>query len=432
MRFSTLAPTRDLAPPHRVGRRPRRGARRARRSRAPTSRTPTSSSPGRTDMTRTDLALLRRWTRTRLTLMRRTPRAVFFTFAFPLHVPAALRVAERRHAAATPSQGGGTISFAQFYTPSIAVFGPHHGVLLGDRPRPRRRRATPGSSSACAARRCRCRSTSRAGSRGAALTGLAAVVLMFAVAVPALRTSTSTARMLPAAVVTIVLGAVQPDRRSASRSASLVTLRRPGACRSRSSPSCRCRSSPGVFYPLAGAPAVVLAHRRARSRSTTSSTRFDRCFQPQTAGRRLVAARPRRARAVGRGRAVGGRPALRPPVRRGPRRAGRVPSRRGRPRLCAEDATQSQRTPGPVARPRRRRRPRQAAGLLRGRRPRRRRPLRARASSCAPRASRSSGELVQHREQPHPNHYLGPGQGRGAQGAARRRRTRTSSSATTS
>ena len=31
------------------------------------------------------------------------------------------------------------------------------------------------------------------------------------------------------------------------------------------------------------------------------------------------------------------------------------------------------------------------------------------ASCCAPRASRSSGELVQHREQPHPNHYLGQG-----------------------
>ena len=133
-------------------------------------------------MTRTDVALLGRWTRTRLTLMRRTPRTVFFTFVFPLMfllLFASLNGDTRLDAFA----GGGTISFAQFYAPSIGVFGLtmacYSGLVLGlatarDAGILKRVRSTPLPmwiylSSWLA---------------GAALTGLAAVVLMFVVAVP--------------------------------------------------------------------------------------------------------------------------------------------------------------------------------------------------------------------------------------------------------
>ena len=204
-------------------------------------------------MTRTDVALLGRWTHTRLMLMRRTPRAVFLTFVFPLMfllLFTSLNGDTRLDAFA----GGGTISFAQFYAPSIGVFGLtmacYSGVIFGlatarDAGILKRVRSTPLPmwiylSSWLA---------------GAALTGLAAVVLMFVVAVPVFDAHVY-GRLLPAAVVTIVLGAFALTAlglavcslvRSADQAMPIAQLTvLPLAFIS------------GVFYPLAGAPAVVL------------------------------------------------------------------------------------------------------------------------------------------------------------------------------
>ena len=229
-------------------------------------------------MTRTDVALLGRWTRTRLTLMRRTPRTVFFTFVFPLMfllLFASLNGDTQLDAFA----GGGTISFAQFYTPSIGVFGLtmacYSGVILGlatarDAGILKRVRSTPLPmwiyvSSWLA---------------GAALTGLAAVVLMCVVAVPVFDVHVY-GRLLPAAVVTLVLGAFALTAlglavcslvRSADQAMPIAQLTvLPLAFIS------------GVFYPLAGAPAVVLAIARVFPLYHLVNA-FDRCFQPQTAG----------------------------------------------------------------------------------------------------------------------------------------------------
>jgi ABC-2 type transport system permease protein len=229
-------------------------------------------------MTRTDVALLWRWTRTRLTLMRRTPRAVFFTFAFPLLfllLFASLNGDTRLDAFA----GGGTISFAQFYTPSIGVFGLtmacYSGIVLGlatarDAGILKRVRSTPLPmwiylSSWLA---------------GAALTGLAAVVLMFAVAVPVFDVHVY-ARLLPAAVVTIVLGAFSLT----ALGLAVCSLVRSA---DQAMPIAQLTVLPlsfisGVFYPLAGAPAVVLAIARVFPLYHLVNA-FDRGFQPQTAG----------------------------------------------------------------------------------------------------------------------------------------------------
>ena len=229
-------------------------------------------------MTRTDVALLGRWTRTRLTLMRRTPRTVFFTFVFPLMfllLFASLNGDTQLDAFA----GGGTISFAQFYTPSIGVFGLtmacYSGVILGlatarDAGILKRVRSTPLPmwiylSSWLA---------------GAALTGLAAVVLMFAVAVPVFDVHVY-GRLLPAAVVTLVLGAFALT----ALGLAVCSLVRSA---DQAMPIAQLTVLPlsfisGVFYPLAGAPAVVLDIARAFPLYHLVNA-FDRCFQPQTAG----------------------------------------------------------------------------------------------------------------------------------------------------
>jgi ABC-2 type transport system permease protein len=229
-------------------------------------------------MTRTDVALLWRWTRTRLTLMRRTPRAVFFTFVFPLMfllLFASLNGDTRLDAFA----GGGTISFAQFYTPSIGVFGLgaacYTGVALGianarDTGLLKRVRGTPLPMSIYL------------GSwlTGAALTGIAAVVLLFAVAVPAFGVHVY-ARMLPAAIVTLAAGAATLSALGLAV-ASLVRTA------DQAMPAAQLTFLPlafvsGVFFPLEGAPSwlVHVAHAFPLFHIVNA---FDGCFVPQTPG----------------------------------------------------------------------------------------------------------------------------------------------------
>jgi ABC-2 type transport system permease protein len=115
---------------------------------------------------------------------------------------------------------------------------------------------------------------------GAALTGIASVALLFAVAVPAFDVHVY-ARMLPAALVTLVLGAAT----MAALGLAVASLVRTA---DQAIPVAQLTFLPlsfvsGIFYPLAGAPdwVVHLAHAFPLFHIVNA---FDACFVPQTAG----------------------------------------------------------------------------------------------------------------------------------------------------
>jgi ABC-2 type transport system permease protein len=72
-------------------------------------------------MTRSDLTLLRRWLGARVRTQLRTGRALAFTFAFPL-VLVVLFNGLNGDAKVEAVGAAGQVPFAQFYTPSIAIF----------------------------------------------------------------------------------------------------------------------------------------------------------------------------------------------------------------------------------------------------------------------------------------------------------------------
>ena len=72
-------------------------------------------------MTSLDRSLLRRWIRARVTLMLRNPRVTFFTFAFPLMFLVIFSAINGD--VMVPGASGGEVRFAQFYAPSIGIFG---------------------------------------------------------------------------------------------------------------------------------------------------------------------------------------------------------------------------------------------------------------------------------------------------------------------
>jgi len=74
-------------------------------------------------MTRTDLSLLRRWIAARVRITLRVPRATFFTFIFPLMFLVLFNAINGDAQVAATSPAGGDVPFAQFYTPSIGIFG---------------------------------------------------------------------------------------------------------------------------------------------------------------------------------------------------------------------------------------------------------------------------------------------------------------------
>ena len=96
-------------------------------------------------MTRPDLFLLRRWVVARARLTLRTPRAVFFTFAFPLMFLVLFTGLNGNANVAAAGSAGGEVPFAQFYTPSIGIFGLttacYTAVIFGLAQRPRHRAA---------------------------------------------------------------------------------------------------------------------------------------------------------------------------------------------------------------------------------------------------------------------------------------------------
>lgn len=152
-------------------------------------------------LTGPDLRLFAVWTLARLRVLRRTPRASFFTFVFPLVLfilvgglnTGTLKVAD-----------GVRIDATQYFAPSIAIFSlltscytttifaiataKERGIL-------KRVRGTPLPPVVYVA----------AVIAAAILAGLAAVVLMFAVAVGVFGVHVY-ARLLPAALVTLLLG----------------------------------------------------------------------------------------------------------------------------------------------------------------------------------------------------------------------------------
>ena len=111
-------------------------------------------------MTRSDLTLLGRWMAARLKLTLRNPRAVVFTFAFPL-VLVVLFNALNGDAEVTAAGGEGAV-LAVLHAGDRHLQ-PHHRLLHHARSSASPPRARAGCSSACAARRCRWGSTSARG-----------------------------------------------------------------------------------------------------------------------------------------------------------------------------------------------------------------------------------------------------------------------------
>ena len=154
-------------------------------------------------MTATDFTLLGRWITARVRFTLRSPRALGFTFAFPLVLVTLFGAINAGQDVAAPS--GGDIPFAQYYTPAIGVFAItlacYTSLIIGvatarETGLLKRVRGTPLPMAVYLG----------AWLTGAALVGMASVVLLFVVAVPALGVDVYL-RTLPQAVLTMALGA---------------------------------------------------------------------------------------------------------------------------------------------------------------------------------------------------------------------------------
>jgi ABC-2 type transport system permease protein len=153
-------------------------------------------------MRRSDLVLAWLWLKGRLRLLTRTPRTTFFTFVFPLILLLLLDSLNSSNVAVP----GGKVAFAQFFTPSIAIFAltaaTYTAVIFGvatarEQGVIKRVRGTPLPMSVFL----------DSWLASAVLTGVSSVVLMFAIAVPVFGVHVRPT-LLPAAVVTLFLGGV--------------------------------------------------------------------------------------------------------------------------------------------------------------------------------------------------------------------------------
>jgi ABC-2 type transport system permease protein len=227
---------------------------------------------------RSDVALLGRWLRARVRMQLRTGRAVVFTFAFPL-VLLVLFNGLNGNATVDAVGAGGQVKFAQFYTPSIAIFSLttacYTSVILGiatarDSGLLKRVRGTPLPMS------------TYLGSwlAGAALTGILAVVLLFAVAIPAFGVKIFLST-LPAAIVTLVLGAAC----LASVGLAVATLAKTAE---QAQPIAQLTFLPisfisGIWFPLEGAPHWLTSIAKLFPLQHIVHA-FGRCFSPGVAG----------------------------------------------------------------------------------------------------------------------------------------------------
>jgi ABC-2 type transport system permease protein len=228
-------------------------------------------------MTHSDLSLLRRWIAARVRLMLRNPRVTFFTFAFPLMF--LLIFGGLNGDAQVPGPAGGDISFAQFYTPAIGVFGLtmacYSNVIFGlstarDERLLKRVRGTALPMPVYLA----------AWLTGAALVGVLSVVLMFAVAVPLFGVDIYWSN-LPAAAVTLALSAAC----LAALGLAVATLVRTA---DQAGPVAQLTMLPlsfisGIFWPLDGAPDLVSSIAHAFPLYYIADA-FGACFAPQTTG----------------------------------------------------------------------------------------------------------------------------------------------------
>jgi ABC-2 type transport system permease protein len=230
-------------------------------------------------MTRFDLSLARRWIVAHVRLTLRNPRATFFTFVFPLMFLVLFNAINSGARVSAMGTAGGDVPFAQFYTPSIGVFGLtlacYTTVIFGlanarDNGLFKRVRGTPLPLPIYLS----------SWLTGAVLTGLASVVVMFAVAVPAFGVDIYP-RMLPAAIVTLILGSVT----LAALGLMVASLVRSA---DQAGPVAQLTFLPlsfisGIWYPLNGAPdwVVTIAHVFPLYHLVDA---FDACFVPQTAG----------------------------------------------------------------------------------------------------------------------------------------------------
>jgi ABC-2 type transport system permease protein len=154
-------------------------------------------------MTATDFSLLGRWIAARVRFTLRSPRALGFTFAFPLVLVTLFGAINSGQNVAAPS--GGDVPFAQYYTPAIGVFAItlacYTSLIIGiatarETGLLKRVRGTPLPLPVYLG----------AWLSGAALVGIASVVLLFVVAVPALGVDVYASK-LPEALLTLILGA---------------------------------------------------------------------------------------------------------------------------------------------------------------------------------------------------------------------------------
>jgi ABC-2 type transport system permease protein len=224
-----------------------------------------------------DVALLRRWIAARVRLILRNPRSSFFTFAFPLLFLVLFNGLNGDTRVAAIGPAGGKVAFAQFYTPSIGIFGLtmacYTSVIVGistarDMGLLKRVRGTPLPMGVYI------------GSwlTGAVLTGIAAVLLMFVVAVPVFGVHIY-ASTLPAAIVTLVLGAVSLS----ALGLAVATLARSA---DQALPIAQFTFLPlsfisGVFYPLEGAPDWLIRVADVFPLKHIVEA-FDACFVPGT------------------------------------------------------------------------------------------------------------------------------------------------------
>jgi ABC-2 type transport system permease protein len=222
------------------------------------------------------LVLTQRWIAARMLMILRNPRAFVFTIAFPLLL---VVLFSGLNGNAEVDAYGTTVRFAQFYTPAIAVFSLvtacYTTLVLGlatarDEGLLKRVRGTPLPMGIYL------------GSwvTGAVLTGIAAIALLFVVAIPAFGVGI-TARTLPAAVLTLVLGAIC----LASLGVAVASL---VSSADQAMPVAQLTFLPvsfisGIWFPLDGAPdwLIKVAHFFPLSHIVNA---FGSCFVPGTTG----------------------------------------------------------------------------------------------------------------------------------------------------
>lgn len=222
------------------------------------------------------VALAGRWIAGRITMTVRNPRALVFTFAFPLILVVLFSALNGN---AEVEAYGQKVRFAQFYTPAIAIFSLvtacYTTLILGlatarDQGLLKRVRGTPlpmgiylGSWVA-----------------GAMATGIGAVVLLFAVSVPAFGVQI-TARTLPAAAVTLALGAACLASLGVAVAGTVKSA-------DQAMPVAQLTFLPvsfisGIWFPLDGAPdwLVRIAHFFPLAHIVDA---FGSCFVPNASG----------------------------------------------------------------------------------------------------------------------------------------------------